>query len=95
MEDLGDLAAHQVRLLEAGELEDAVATREDATVLVADDEARRLRRVVVLEQLEHEPEVAAMARGRLLRDSLAAVVVDAAGLALRADEERHGFQASR
>ena len=89
VEGLGDVPAHHVRLLVARELEDAVPGREDARVLVADDEARRGRRVVVLEQLEHEPEAAVVARRRLLGEAFAPVVVDAAGLAARADEERH------
>ena len=41
VEGLGDVPAHHVRLLVARELEDAVPGREDARVLVADDEARR------------------------------------------------------
>ena len=40
-ERLADVAAHQVALLEARELEDAAAGREHPRVLVADDEARR------------------------------------------------------
>src|SRR5206468_10947580 len=88
-EPLDEVAPHQVLFLVARELEDALARGEDAGVLVADDEARGLRRVVVVQQFEHEAEAALVAGRRLLREALAAVVVDSAVLAARADVERH------
>src|SRR5689334_18052076 len=94
-ERLGDVAAHQIRLLEAAQLEDAAAAREDAALLIAHDEAGRLRRVVVLEQLEHEAEVAPVARGWLLRDPFAAVGVEFPVLAPGADEEGHAARVAR
>src|SRR5207248_10746439 len=84
-ERVDEVAPHQVLLLEARELEDALAGGDDAGVLVAHDEARCLRRVVVVQQLEHEAEPTVVARGWLLREALAAVVVDTAVLAARAD----------
>ena len=56
---------------------------------VAGDEPGVRRRVVVVQQLEEEAEAAALARDRLAEQALAAVVVDRAVLAVRADEERH------
>jgi len=88
-ERLDHVAPHQLLLAEAGELEHVPPAREDARVAVADDEARAGRRVVVLEQLEQEPEPAALARDRLLAQALAPVVVDRALLAVGADEVRH------
>ena len=88
-ERLRDVAPEQVALAEAGQLEDALAGCEDAAILVGDDEAGGLRRVVVLEQLEREREPALLARGRLRRQSFVAVVVEAARLAAGADEVRH------
>ena len=89
-ERLDDVAAHQVGLGEAGQLEDAAADREHAAVAVGDDEARVGRRVVVVEQLEEEAEAAVPARRRLVRESLLRVDVERALLAPRADEVRHG-----
>src|SRR5678815_3148938 len=45
--------------------------------------------VMVLEQLEEEPEAAAMAGDRLLGQPFVPVVVDRAVLAVRTDEVRH------
>src|SRR4051812_15926290 len=89
-ERLDHLAADQILFAVAGELEDVAAAGEHAGLVVADQEAGARRRVVVLEQLEEEAEPAAVARDRLLGQALAAVVVDRAVLAVRADEVRHG-----
>ena len=88
-DDLRDLAAEQVLLAVAGELEDAVAGRQHAALLVADDEAGVRPRVVVVHQLEEEAEAAAPAGRSLGREALAGVEVDRALLALRADVVRH------
>src|SRR5207237_10459455 len=71
------------------QLEDAAPGREDPTLLVADDEARVRRRVVVVHQLEEEAEAAVVARDRHVVELLAPVVVDRALLAVRAAEEGH------
>ena len=86
-----DVLAHQIGISVAGQLEDATARREDATVLVAGNEAGVRRRVVVVEQLEEEPEPAPFARDGLLQDALSAIVVDRAILAVgkHTDEKRH------
>src|SRR5919199_1342509 len=49
-ERLDDVAAHQLLLAVARELEDVAPGRQDSSLLVADDEPGRWRRVVVLEQ---------------------------------------------
>src|SRR5207302_9149962 len=80
----------QLALVEAGQLEDTAAGREDATVGVADDHAGAGRRVVVVHQLEQEAEAAAVAADRRrVGQALAPVVVDRAVLAVRADEVGH------
>ena len=88
-EALHQVVAHQVAVAIAGELEDTAADREDAARRVADDHARRGRRVVVVHELEEEPETAAAALNLLLREALETVRVDRAVLAVRADVERH------
>ena len=90
-EDVADVAPHQVALLEARQLEHAAPGREHPRVAVADDEAGRGGRVVVLEQLEDEAESAAPALQRVgAREPLEAVDVDRAVLAVRADVDGHG-----
>ena len=79
----------QVGLAVPGELEHAATDRDDASVVVTDDEGRVGARVVVLEQLEQEPEAALRAADGLVAQPLAAILVDDAPLAVRADEERH------
>ena len=86
---IDDVASHQVRLGEAGQLEDAPADREHAALLVGDEQAGVGRRVVVVEQLEEEPEPAVPAGGRLHGEALACVDVERALLALRTDVVRH------
>src|SRR5207247_2860749 len=88
-ERLDDVAAHQLLLTKAGELEHVTAAGEHARVPVADDEPGPGRRVVVLEQLEEEAEAAALARDGLVGQPLAPVVVDRTSLAVRTDEVRH------
>ena len=88
-EPLDDVDADQVALVPAGQLEDAAADREDAPLLVADDEARVRRRVVVVHQLEEEAEAAVVARDGLVVEALFAIDVDRPLLAVRADEKRH------
>ena len=88
-ERLDDLAADEVGVAVARQLEDAASRGEHPRVAVAHDEARLGRRVVVLEQLVEEPERAAPALDGLRRESVVAVEVDRALLAVRADEERH------
>ena len=90
LQRLDDVAAHQVGLGEAGQLEDAAADREHAPLLVGDDETRVGRGVVVVEQLEEEAEAAVPAGGRLRREALAGVDVERALLAPWADVVRHG-----
>jgi len=86
---LGDVAPDEIGIAVPGELEHTSAGREHARVAVADDEAGLGCGVVVLEQLEEEAERAAAALDRLRRESVIAVEVDRALLAVRADEERH------
>src|SRR6266540_2428988 len=87
-----ELLAHQVALAVPGQLEDAAAEREHAAFPVAHHEARRGRRVVVVHQLEEEPEAAAVAADRLaVEQALEAVGVDGALLAVRADEVGHNL----
>ena len=64
-EGLDDVLAHQVAFAVARQLEDAAARGEDATVLVAGDKPGVRGRVVVVQQLEEEPEPAALARDGL------------------------------
>ena len=66
LQRLDDVAADQLGLREAGQLEDAAADREHPPLLVGDEQARVGRRVVVVEQLEEEAEAAVVA-GRRLR----------------------------
>ena len=84
-----DVAADQVGLAEAGQLEDPAPDREHTPVPVADDEPGGGGGVVVLEQLEEEAEAAAPARGRVAREPLGAVDVDRPLAAVRADVDRH------
>src|SRR5262245_47000243 len=84
------VTADEVRLAEAGQLEDPSSDGEHSSVLVADDEAGGRRRVVVFEELEEEAEAAAPTLWRVAREPLAAVDVDGALAAVRADEDRHG-----
>ena len=86
---IDDVAPHQVGLGETGQLEDAAADREHAALLVGDEQAGVGRRVVVVEQLEEEPEPAVPAGGRLHREAFARIDVERALLALRADVVRH------
>ena len=88
-ERLDDVLAHQLALAVAGQLEDAAARGEDPPARGRTRRGRRRRRVVVVEQLEEEAEAAPLARDRLARETLPAVVVDRAVLAVRADEVRH------
>src|SRR5262245_32072851 len=91
-ECLHDVLPHQLALAVAGQLEDAAAGGDEAAGVVARDEARVRRRVVVVEQLEQEPEAAALARDCLAQQTLPPVVVERAVLAVRADEIRHDGQ---
>src|SRR5581483_8454526 len=84
-----DVGADEIRLRPAGELEHAAPEREDATLLVARDEAGARCRVVVLLQLEEEPESAVVAGDGLVEQALDAVGVDRPLLAVRANEVRH------
>src|SRR5207237_2679421 len=86
---LDDVAAEQVGLGVAGQLEDAAPGREDPPLLVADEEARVRRRVVVVHQLEEEAEAAVVTCDRHVVELPAPAVVDRALLAVRADEEGH------
>src|SRR5581483_9469213 len=89
-EGADDVGAEHVLLAPAAQLEDAAAEGEDPALLVARDEAGRRRRVVVVHQLEEEPEPAAVAGDRFVVEALEPVGVDGALLAVRADEVRHG-----
>ena len=73
------LRAHQLGLAVAGQLEHARPEARIRAVAVARDEAGARSRVVVVEQLEEEAEPASLARGRLTREPLEAVVVDRRG----------------
>ena len=75
-ERLDDVAAHQVGLREAGELEDAAPDREHAPVAVGHEQSGVRRRVVVVEQLEEKAEAAVTARRRLVGKPLARVDVE-------------------
>ena len=66
-------------LLEAGQLEHALADGEDAHVAVAGEHARVGSGIVVVEQLEEEAEAAAGAAGGLVGEAVAAVGVHGAG----------------
>src|SRR4029450_2758400 len=74
-ERVHDVPADQLRLLVARQLEDAAARGEHPRVAIADDEAGARRGVVVVEELEQEPEAAPLAGRRLVEQALAAVVV--------------------
>ena len=67
---------------------------DDPALLIADEEGRVGRRVVVVEQLEEEAEAAPLAGDGLAQHTLATVVIERPVLAVRADEERHRFQGS-
>ena len=72
-----EVGAEQVALVPAGQLEDAAPDGEDARPLVADDEARAGRRVVVVHQLEEEAEAAVVARdGVVEKPSLPSMSID-------------------
>jgi hypothetical protein len=81
--------SEQFPLAVTGQLQHATPHGNDALVVVADDEPCRRSGVVVLEQLEQEPEAAVRATDRLMGHAVAAVVVDDAFLAVGADEKRH------
>ena len=83
------VATEQVGVAKPGQLEHVPADRQHAGLRVADDEPGRGRRVVVLEQLEQEPEAAAAALRGLGREPLEPVDVDRALAAVRADEDGH------
>src|SRR5439155_23936114 len=89
VEALQEVGAEQFLLAVAHELEDASPGREDPSFLVADDEPRVRRRVVVVHQLEQEAEPAALAGDGHVVDLLQPVVVDRALLAVWADEVGH------
>src|SRR5688500_12734529 len=86
-EHLGDVAADDPLVVEAGQLEGAAAAADHATGLVADEERGVGRRGVVVEQLEQEPEPALRARLRLPAEARRAVGRGAAVAAVGADEE--------
>src|SRR5512133_812900 len=88
-EALHHLAAHELVLAIARQLEDATTRGEDPPLLVADHESRAGCRVVVVDQLEEETEAAAVARDGLLRQPFLAIVIDRPFLAVRADEVGH------
>jgi hypothetical protein len=94
LERVDEVTSHQVGLGKPGQLEDAASDREHAAVLVGDDHARVGRWVVVVEELEQEPEAAVPAGGRLRREALARVDVERALLALGTDVVRHAGQGS-
>ncbi len=84
-----EVSTEQVDVAKARQLEDPSACGEDAGLRVAHDEAGGRRRVVVLEQLEQEPEAAAPTLRGLRREPVEPVGVDGALTAVRADEDRH------
>src|SRR5512133_2883688 len=77
---LDDVGTEELLLAVPRQLEDAAPAREDAAIPIADDEAGVRGRVVVVQQLEEEPEPAALARDRHVVQLLEAVVVDGAVL---------------
>ena len=89
-----DMAADQVALLVAGELEEPRPIARTRASWSQTTKPGRRRRVVVVHQLEQEAEAAAVARDGLVEQALAAVVVDRAALAVRADEVRHAVDRS-
>ena len=88
-ERLRDLAADQVRVAVARQLEHAPPGCEHARISITHDEAGLGRRVVILEQLVEESECAAPTLESLRGEAVVPVEVDRALLAVRADEVRH------
>ena len=79
------LADHRF-LLQAGEGEGVLAAADHATLVVAHEEGRVGRRVVVVEQLEQEGEAALGAALRLAREADVAIELARAVTAVGADE---------
>ena len=94
-ERLAQVLAEQLALLEAGQLEDALADGQDARVAIAGQHARVRAGVEVVEQLEDEAEAAARAADGLMREAVTAVGVHRAQAAIGADEVRHRLEALR
>src|SRR5918998_1649435 len=88
-ESLRHLAPEEVVFREAGQLEEAPAHGDDTAIVVADDERGRRPRVVVVHELEQEPEATARAPDRLMRQTVTAIVVDVPPPTVRADEKGH------
>ncbi len=74
-ERLAQVLADQLALLEAGQLEDALADGQDARVAIAREHARVRAGVEVVEQLEDEAEAASRAADGLMCEAVAAVRV--------------------
>src|SRR4051812_4835909 len=82
-------AADHVVVAEPGELARAAAGADQAGLLVADEERRVGRRVVVVEQFEHEAEAALRAAAGAIPETGRALARDAAIAAVGADEMGH------
>src|SRR4051794_32863646 len=91
---IDDVAPHQVRLWESRQLEDASPDRQHAALLVGHEHPGVRRRVVVVEDLEEEPEPAPAAGGRLLGGALARGDVERTLLSFWAKVVRHAAQRS-
>src|SRR4051812_11180424 len=91
-EHVGDGAADDLLVGQAGQLARAAATADHATLLVAHEEGGVRRRVVVVEQLEQEPEAALRAAAWLVPEALLAIGRGRALTAVGADEQvRHSW----
>src|ERR671937_796232 len=81
--------AQRIRLAETGELAHALAEADHARVLVADHKGGVGRGVVIVEQLEQEPEAAFGAALRASSETCGAVPRERAIPAVGTDEVRH------
>ena len=93
-EDLVDGPPDHLEIAEAGELPSAPPGADQAALLVAEEERRVGRRVVVVEELEKEPETALLAPASAALKACRPLGGDAAISAAGADEVRHGAEVS-
>src|SRR4051794_23232958 len=94
-EDVPDRAPDHILVAQAGELEPVLADVEDATLLIAGEERRLRRRVVVVQELEDEAEATLRAALRTVGDSCGPLARQFPVPAIRADEERHAESLAR
>ena len=79
-EDLVDRPPDRLLGLDSGQFEGALATVDDPALGVTGEEGRVRRRVIVVEQLEQEPEPAVAAGRRVVRKAFVAVDVNGAAM---------------